>query len=587
MGDETTLIKERLDLADVIAEYMTLQRVGNHFKGLCPFHQEKTPSFVVSPEKGIWHCFGCGEGGDIFTFVQRLEGLDFPETLKMLAERAGVPLSSRVQSQSNARTRLYELLEVAARFYHEILVNQAAGQKARDYLTKRGVTPATLELFHVGYAPHQWDTLHRFLARKGFTDAELLLAGLVGKNQQGKIYDRFRGRIMFPIHDIQGRVVAFGGRIVPWHATGNEGKYVNSPETPVYEKRNTIYNLHRAKAAIRSLQVGIVVEGYMDVVMLVQSGIEHVVASSGTAFTTEQIAQLKRFTSTLHFAFDADSAGLHAGIAATHAAISQGVRVATIAFPAGQDPADVAASDPKKIQEYIAHSQSLMRVLLQQLSASSTATEKEDMLRELLPLVKSGSNIVQQGEMIQELSSVLHVPEETIRQELAKTPAIVSATSATTSTTTNVPTTYTPEHRLVGLLLLEPSVRAALLPQVSEELFIDPAATRLLHELTTAQGSHPDFDTWTTAQVMGIVSESSKSLAEATALLSQAERAVSSDTPEHEGQQLVRYLKRRSLERKLLALQQRLINGGTGEQQAALQEFQAVAQELAQVQSQQ
>lgn len=325
----------------------------------------------------------------------------------------------------------------------------------------------------------------------------------------------------------------------------------------------------------------------MDVVMLVQSGIEHVVASSGTAFTTEQIAQLKRFTSTLHFAFDADSAGLHAAIAATHAAISQGVRVATIAFPAGQDPADVAASNPQKIQEYIARPQSLMRVLLQQLSSSATAAEKEDMLHELLPLVKSGTNIVQQGEMIQELSSVLHVPEETIRQELAKTPAIVVAAPADMSRTASVPTTYTPEHRLLGLLLLEPRVRATLLPEITEELFADPAATKLLQELTTAREAHPDFDTWTTAHVMGIVSESSKSLAEATAILSQAERAVSSDTPEHEGQQLVRYLKRRSLERKLHALQQRLINGGAGEQQAALQEFQAVARELAQVQSQQ
>ena len=278
MAGETDLVKERLDLADVIGEYVPLKRTGAHFKGLCPFHQEKTPSFIVSPEKGIWHCFGCGKGGDVFVFIQEIEGVAFPEALKQLAERAGVPIrrtsfAQGKESQSK-KQRLFEVLGLAAKFYHAVLMQHEAGRRAQAYLAERGVREETMREFELGYAPMRWDTVQKFLQKKGFSVEEMIQAGLVGAGQGGKFYDRFRGRIMFPVTDVQGRIVAFGGRIVPWHATGEEGKYINSPETALYEKRKTVYNLSRAKAVLRGGGAGIVVEGYMDVVMLAQGGEE-------------------------------------------------------------------------------------------------------------------------------------------------------------------------------------------------------------------------------------------------------------------------------------------------------------------------
>jgi DNA primase len=296
MSQEVELIKERLNIADIVGEYVTLKRSGSYFKGLCPFHQEKTPSFIVSPDKGIWHCFGaCAEGGDVFSFVQKTEGLDFPAALKLLAERAGVKLSERrgaaARRNESKRERLFSLLELASRFYTEILLNQKAGTRAKEYLEKRGMAAATMRAFGVGYAPKSWDTLQNYLRKKGFSPQEMTAAGMAGTNAQGKLFDRFRGRIMFPITDVHGRVVAFGGRIVPWHETGEEGKYVNSPETELYSKRRTVYNLTRAKQHLKR-QPCLVAEGYMDVIMMAQAGVEVVVGTCCTVLTDEIVSQL-------------------------------------------------------------------------------------------------------------------------------------------------------------------------------------------------------------------------------------------------------------------------------------------------------
>jgi DNA primase len=223
VSEETEHIKERLNVADVVGEYVNLKQAGQSFKGLCPFHNEKTPSFIVSPHRGTWYCFGaCGEGGDIFSFIQKIEGIDFPAALKMLAQRAGVELKGRDVQTSSRRQRLFDLLAAASAMYHEILMRQGAGQKAKAYLAKRGVEEKSMELFQLGYAPDSWDILQRWLQQKGYTDEEMMAAGLVGRSARGRLYSRFRGRIMFPITDTQGRVVAFGGRITPWHETGNE-----------------------------------------------------------------------------------------------------------------------------------------------------------------------------------------------------------------------------------------------------------------------------------------------------------------------------------------------------------------------------
>ncbi len=588
MSNETELIKERLNLADVIGEYMPLKRVGGHWKGLCPFHGEKTPSFVVSPDKGIWHCFGCGEGGDLFSFVQRVEGLDFRGALQLLAERAGVPLPERTApAAGDTRGRLFDLLDSATKFYHEILLNQSAGAKAKTYLVERGVTPKTMQEFLVGYAPMQWDVIQKALARKGFTLTEMIEAGLVGKNDTGRHFDRFRGRIMFPVHDAQGRVVAFGGRIVPWHATGQEGKYVNSPETSIYQKRRTIYNLHRAKQAIRQQNVGIVVEGYMDVVMLVQAGVLNVVASSGTAFTAEQIDQLKRFTNTLHFAFDTDRAGIHAAISATKAASAAGVRVATIIFPPGKDPADVALEEPQQLAQYLATPQSLAAVLLRQIQGSSTPTDKDELLQEILPLIKSTANIIQQGEMIQEVSQQLHIPEAMLMQRLASLPrAEAAATMSATNPAGEAPAmALSAEQHLIGLLIAEPTARRVI-ADFAPDLLTTPAIQSLWEQLLPLLANEKNASIGP-SDLISSLPEPFIPIAEALRAETVAVQLAQSPTPEKEARALLRFLRQRQLEQQLRALQTQLSGSGAAPADDALRQFQAVAEELEHVKAQQ
>lgn len=578
MSEATEQIKERLNVADIVSEYVPLKRLGAHWKGLCPFHQEKTPSFVVSPDKGFWHCFGCGESGDVFSFVQRMEGLDFRGALQLLAERAGVVLPEYTAAAAgDTRGRLFDILDSASKFYHEILLNQSAGSQAKKYLTERGVTAATMRDFLIGYAPMQWDVIQQALARKGFTISEMIAAGLVGKNDTGRHFDRFRGRIMFPIHDVQGRVVAFGGRIVPWHAKGTEGKYVNSPETAVYHKRRTIYNLHRAKQAIRQQHLGIVVEGYMDVVLLAQAGVAHSVASSGTAFTAEQITQLQRFTTTLHFAFDTDRAGIHAAIAATKAAVAAGMRVATIIFPAGKDPADVVLEEPGKITEYLSRPQSLASVLLRQLQHSDSATNREELLQEILPLIKQTTNMIQQGEMIQEISQQLHVPEAMIMQRVTQQATAAPAPAAANQNAAPS-TTLSAEQRLLGLLIVEPAARIVA-ADITPELLITPVASTLWAELKTVLASDQGGKHSATT-IIEALPEAFVPVAEALRAETEASRVPTATAADREARALLRFLRQRHLEQRLRALHEQLSGAGTTPAPDMLRQFQAVAEEL-------
>lgn len=584
MGDEIEQIKERLDLADIIGEYVSLKRVGGHFKGLCPFHQEKTPSFVVSPDKGIWHCFGCGAGGDVLSFVQRIESLDFPAALQILAERAGVELKRTAPAQRDERSRLFEVLDLVARLYHEVLLRQDVGKRARTYLHERGVRDETIEKFAIGYAPQVWDMVQRYATKKGFALAELIAAGLVGKNQQGKTYDRFRGRIMFPVHDVQGRVVAFGGRIVPWTATGNEGKYVNSPETQLYEKRRTVYNLHRAKSALRSGQSCLVVEGYMDVVMVAQAGIEGVVASSGTAFTAEQVQLLKRFTTTLHFAFDADAAGVKAAQAATREALTAGMHVATVLLPEGKDPADVAAGDSAELKRMVSEPTSLVHLMLRQLSSANSSSGQNATLEALLPLLATVANPIQQGEMIQEVAATLHVPESVITKKLMQA---ITAPHNPVPDNTETSFSLTVDQQLVGLLILEPTVRLAMTAELKDEYFLDEQVRNLYIQIQRLGSSEPAFARLGPDAVLSRLAESDRSLAEGLRRLAEERRAHSTFSPEQEAYILLRRLRQRHLEGRLRALQTKLTEPDTAQHTAVLKQFQAVAEELAAIKIQQ
>jgi DNA primase len=563
MSRETEQIKERLSIAEVVGEYVKLKQAGQSLKGLCPFHSEKTPSFIVTPARGSWHCFGCSEGGDVFSFIEKIEGIDFPAALKLLAERAGVELPDRRPEVENHRQKLLTLLVDASRFYHEILMNQKAGKRAKEYLIGRGVTEKTMEEFMIGYAPHGWDTLSKWLHKKGYADQDIVASGMAGVKDRGGTFDRFRGRIMFPVSDLQGRVVAFGGRIVPWHETGNEGKYVNSPETALYEKRRTVYNLSRAKRRIKASKGCIVVEGYMDVVMLVQAGIEHVVATSGTALTEEHVSLISRFTNTLHLAFDGDVAGWKATIAATQAALAGGMHVDTILFPDGVDPADLVKDAPGNVESVFSNTRPLMEVLIEQLGTSSSGN-KEQALAAIVPLLQLVRNPIEQGTMIEQVGRLLRVPERQVLDLLSQVPV-------TPSFSTPIPPSapilseskdIQAERQLLGMLLAYPHVRTAV--DIQREWFLDPVCREVYTELQRTPVS---------SRV-----EDGKYQSLLVAIQARAEElsATSSNSPEEEVRTMVRALHKRYLRSKLHTLAQ---EGSPG----ALVEFQQILTQVAEI----
>lgn len=577
MAGEVELIKERLDVADVVGEYVPLKRAGAHWKGLCPFHQEKTPSFVVSPQKGIWHCFGCGKGGDVFGFIQEIEKLDFPEALKLLAERAGVQLPERAaftKDSRDKRQRLFDLLSLAARFYHTVLMKHEEGKRARAYLAERGVIEDTMREFMIGYAPMRWDSIQEFLQGRGYSLAEVIEAGLAGRGQGDKTYDRFRGRIMFPVTDVQGRVVAFGGRIVPWHATGEEGKYVNSPETKLYEKRRTIYNLARAKAALRHNQPCVVVEGYMDVVLLHQAGVRNVVASSGTAFTPEHVALLKRYTPVLHFAFDADAAGNKATVSATEAALAAGLQVATLVLPAGEDPADVVVKHPTQVSEIFSQPRSLVAVLLERLQRHQTSDNRQEILAALLPLLARVANPIQQGEMVREVSTTLAIPETTVIHLLSQaTRAPQRPAPPADAPAASAQPTAAAERELLGLVLVSRSAREAVWGKLRPDFFLEKDSRDLYNTMHSLKGEE-----W-----LDHIPLAQQTFAYALAAVAEGQLAKSSDGAVGEAHGLLKFLTRRYLEMQLQDMQRR-IAGATGpERIRMLQEFQTAAEQLSAV----
>jgi len=584
MSQETEQIKDRLNIAEVVGEYVPLKQAGQNLKGLCPFHQEKTPSFIVSPARNTWHCFGCGEGGDIFSFIQKIEGLDFPAALKMLADRAGVQLPKMASGSSNRRQRLFEAMAAAAHFYHQILVNPKAGKKARDYLHERGVTADSIKRFNIGYAPAQWNVLQEWLAGKGFSSEEILAAGLMGRSTRGKTYDIFRGRIIFPVTDLQNRIIAMGGRIVPWHETGNEGKYVNSPETALYEKSRTVYNLGQAKKSLRD-QPCLVVEGYMDVVMLVQSGIENVVATSGTAFTEGHVDQIRRFTNSLHFAFDADAAGFKATVAATTAALEAGMKVATIVMPAGHDPADLARKQPEKLTEIFTKPQSLVSVLLQQLRDGQGEDSQEKQLAALLPLVARVNNPIEQGVMRQEMADILHVSESTIVNAMSQLEAKSVrqiAPSKTAATPLSSGDTIA-QQRLLGLMILDSQVRQDIFQYLEEDFLLDQKCRTLYKFMQRLSEGQPDFLSMSSDQLVSSLPAEEIPFAEAVKTRTEEFLTTCGHTILHEARLLLRSLQRRSLKERLAQIQNQLLSAGADKRSEALHKFQTLAEELASV----
>ncbi|MGH7232851.1 MAG: DNA primase [Nitrospiraceae bacterium] len=343
--DVITHIRERVDITDVVSGYVTLSRTGQNLKGMCPFHAEKTPSFTVSPSRQIFHCFGCGAGGNVFMFVMKMEGIGFPETVRELGRRAGIEIPAIMAEPQKAdlrqQARLEQLVEAAGVWFRQNLLDSTVGRDALAYLENRGIQLKTMEAFRLGMAPESWDGLIRALSKEGYAPAELAMAGMVvAKNQTGTrqdpsgYYDRFRHRLMIPIIDLRKRVIAFGGRILgDW-----EPKYLNSPETPLFNKSRTLYGLERAREAAGRLNQLIVVEGYFDAIALHQAGVTNVVATLGTALTPDHVGIIRRFVTKVVLLFDPDSAGVRAALRTLDLFVDSGMGVTVVSLPDGQDP---------------------------------------------------------------------------------------------------------------------------------------------------------------------------------------------------------------------------------------------------------
>ena len=428
MDSQVEQIKDRLSIVDVVGQYVQLQRAGKNFQARCPFHKERTPSFMVSPERGTYICFGCGEKGDIFSFVQRLESVDFRTALEELAAKAGVKLQREFTGKGENKEKDAQLREVcnaAVAFFQLQLEKRADVQK---YLRSRGVAEDTQKIWRLGYAPASWQDLSDHLVHVGFTKDEAAEAGLAAKSdrKQGEIYDRFRGRIMFPMSDAQGRVIAFSGRfyekVEGSREEGDPAKYVNSPETPLFKKSRVLYGFDTAKNAIRKADCILLVEGQFDLVLSHQTGLPFTVALSGTALTPEHLSLLGRVSKRLVLALDADQAGIRSGLKSALMALQAGFDVKVPTFPQGMDPADLARENPELLKQAIRTSKTAVEFFLEILrpTAKDERVYKKAVEAQVLPLIAAISSKIEQEHFIRIVAGRLMVSEAAVREEVGK-----------------------------------------------------------------------------------------------------------------------------------------------------------------------
>jgi DNA primase len=463
-------VKQRLDVAEVIGEYVSLRPAGKYLKALCPIHHEKTPSFMVDRSNGIWHCF---------SFIEEMEGMDFPETLRLLAKKANVELPRYDPKLQSERTKLADIIRTAAAFYHETFKRSGSAESVRAYVRERGISDLTVDTFKIGYAPDAWDTLLSFLRSRNFRDEDIFQAGLTIRKEKGVgFYDRFRNRLMFPISDQHGTIIGFGGRVLPG-APDDSAKYINSPQSELYNKSQVVYGLDRAKQSIRRNDAAIVVEGYMDVIASHQAGVENVVAASGTAFTLEQLKLLKRYTSNLLLAFDADVAGEGATRRGIELALQEELNLRIIRIPEGKDPDELIRRDPESWKGAITRAERFMddafartfeRVDLKDVDG------KKQSAAILLPLIAKVKNPVEQTHYLQKLAEAIRVSEEALRTRITPgRPAPKPSAKAAPAVAPRTSRAWKLSQLTLAILLrdlsLLPDVAETLVPEVLDEPF--------------------------------------------------------------------------------------------------------------------
>ena len=415
-------IQSRIDIAELIGRYIPIKRAGRHFKATCPFHKEKTPSFHINTEKQIFHCFGCGVGGNIFGFLMQQEKLTFPEAVRQLAEQAGISIPQ--DSDSNAtvnKEKIFEILAKTGIYYQKMLSNIKEGKQAREYLKKRGLTENTVQVFQIGFAPAQGDRLIKAASKSNFAVRQLEEAGLITNTSRG-ISDRFRARLIFPIQDIRGRIIGFGGRSLQ----NQEPKYLNSPETFVYSKGRNLFGLFQAKDAISSAKHSIVVEGYFDCIFLWQAGIQNVVSPLGTAFTPDQAKLLSRYAKKVTLAFDSDAAGEAASLRGIDILIESGFEIRVAKLPPGIDPDEfVQRYGVKAFEELIDNSLRVLDFLIGCAEKKFTLKDTESRVKAaqfVLSTISKIPDAMLKAEYVRLLSNRLGLDEQAMMRELAKAP---------------------------------------------------------------------------------------------------------------------------------------------------------------------
>ncbi len=496
-------IRDRIDITEVVSGYLTLTKAGQNLKGLCPFHAEKTPSFTVSPVRQIFHCFGCGVGGNVFTFVMKIEGTDFPETVRELARRAGivVPVTEGPKAaghEAGSRARLEQLHEAAAAWFHGNLKDPQVGREATAYLAGRGIGPETIEAFRLGWAPPAWDGLIKKLESQGYKASELATAGLTvaregtTRSQGAGYYDRFRGRLMIPISDLHRRVIAFGGR-----GLGDETpKYLNSPETPLFSKGRSLFGLERAREAASRANALIIVEGYFDAIALHQAGITHVAATLGTALTPEHIRIIRRFVQRVALVFDPDPAGVRAALRTLELFVDSGIAVRVISLPQGQDPdVFIRTNGAEAFLHLHEQARSLLDFAVDHSLGTAASGTIEDRIRsvdEILRILQNTSHRIVKEECIKRVAERLGIGQQRLierypelRPRGAKTPAVTKGPPPSG----DVRPRRSEEHDLVHLLL-QGTLDQTQLRMLEPSAFTVPECRRIVE----IAGRHVDPD---------------------------------------------------------------------------------------------
>ncbi len=534
-------LRRQADIVRVISDYVTLKKKGANWMACCPFHQEKTPSFSVNPSKDIFYCFGCQKGGSVFNFVMEIERVSFPEAIRIVAEKTGTPLPAleddgRFEARQRAAAEVIQLNSWALEWWEQQL-QEGAGEAraARSYIEERGITDETRQTFRLGFAPNSWDGLGSYLKERGASAAEIERSGLVVKKDAGGFYDRFRGRVIFPVLDAQGRAVAFGARALP---AGGEPKYLNSPETAAYTKGRHLYGLHQTREEIRKKKFAILVEGYLDLIIPYQFGVRNVAASLGTALTPEQVKLLGRFARKVVVNYDGDRAGVQAAKRAIEILLAEDFEVKVLVLPDNADPDEFIKA--RGVEEYnrrrgeaSPHIQFVLDQAVRDRDLRNPAG-KAEAVEEVLPFVRVVRNRIQKREYFDMVMGALRVDESTLRRELWQTvkagaPATISDIKQKVARAETAPPTVA-EQRLLELLVHDEELRRDVLPRIEEADYQDLSTAIIFRELKRidGEGLPVDFATLGEATTGDPVAENLVPLI----LMSERERAEGEATDE-------------------------------------------------------